>query len=37
MWHNAHDAYLESRIESADPIQLVRLLYQGNRRREGRA
>lgn len=29
MWQNAYDAYLESRIESADPIQLVRLLYQG--------
>ena len=29
MWHDAHDAYLESRIQSADPIQLVRLLYQG--------
>jgi flagellar protein FliS len=29
MSHNAHDAYLENRIESADPIQLVRLLYQG--------
>jgi flagellar protein FliS len=29
MSYNAHDAYLENRIESADPIQLVRLLYQG--------
>jgi flagellar protein FliS len=29
MWQNAHDTYLENRIESADPIQLVRLLYQG--------
>lgn len=29
MWQNAHDAYLESRIASADPLQLVRLLYQG--------
>ena len=29
MWQNAHDAYLESRIESADPLQLVTLLYQG--------
>ena len=29
MWHDAHEAYLESRIEAADPIQLVRLLYQG--------
>jgi len=29
MWQNAQDAYLESRIESADPIELVRLLYQG--------
>ena len=29
MWQKAHDAYLESRIESADPIELIRLLYQG--------
>jgi flagellar protein FliS len=29
MWSNAHDAYLESRVESADPVQLVRMLYQG--------
>jgi flagellar protein FliS len=29
MAQNAYDAYLESRIESAEPIQLVRLLYQG--------
>jgi flagellar protein FliS len=28
MWQNAHDAYLESRILSADPVELVRLLYQ---------
>lgn len=28
MWQNAHDAYLESRILSADPIELVNLLYQ---------
>ncbi|MGB9454519.1 MAG: flagellar export chaperone FliS [Bryobacteraceae bacterium] len=28
MWHEAHDAYLESRILSADPIELIRLLYQ---------
>jgi flagellar secretion chaperone FliS len=28
MWSNAHDAYLESRILSADPIELVNLLYQ---------
>jgi flagellar protein FliS len=28
MWQNAHDAYLESRILSADPIELIRLLYQ---------
>ena len=25
----AHDAYLESRIESAGPVELIRLLYQG--------
>jgi len=29
MWQNAHDAYLESRIYAADPVELVRLLYQG--------
>ena len=29
MWRDAHDAYLESRIGSANPIELVRLLYQG--------
>lgn len=28
MWQNAHDAYLESRIFSADPTELIRLLYQ---------
>lgn len=30
MWHNAHDVYLESRILSADPMELVRLLYQAS-------
>jgi flagellar secretion chaperone FliS len=28
MWSNAHDAYLEQRILSADPLELVRVLYQ---------
>lgn len=28
MWNNAHDTYLEERVLSADPIGLVRLLYQ---------
>jgi flagellar protein FliS len=28
MWNNGHDAYLESRILSADPVELVNLLYQ---------
>ncbi len=28
MWQNAHDAYIESRILSADGIELIRLLYQ---------
>lgn len=28
MWNSAHDAYLESRVLSADPLELVRLLYQ---------
>lgn len=27
-WNNAHDAYLESRILSAGPVELVRILYQ---------
>jgi len=29
MWRNAHDTYLEERILSAGPIELVHLLYQG--------
>lgn len=29
MYHNANDAYFESRILSADPVELVCLLYQG--------
>jgi flagellar protein FliS len=29
MPQTAYDAYLESRIESAEPLQLVQLLYQG--------
>jgi flagellar protein FliS len=29
MWNNGHDAYLESRVLSADPIELVHMLYQG--------
>ena len=29
MSHSAQDAYLEGRILSADPLELVRLLYQG--------
>ena len=28
MRHDALDAYLESRILSADPVELIRLLYQ---------
>ncbi len=28
MWNQAHNAYLESRILSADPMELVRLMYQ---------
>ena len=28
MWQNAHDMYLEERVLSADPLELVRLLYQ---------
>lgn len=30
MWQNAHDTYLEERILSADPMELVRLLYQAS-------
>ncbi len=26
---NAHDAYLESRILTADPVELIRVLYRG--------
>jgi flagellar secretion chaperone FliS len=29
MWNNGHNAYLESRILSASPLELVHLLYQG--------
>jgi flagellar secretion chaperone FliS len=28
MWQNGYDAYLESRLLSADPVELVRILYQ---------
>jgi flagellar protein FliS len=28
MWRNAHDTYLEERILSADPVELVGMLYQ---------
>jgi flagellar secretion chaperone FliS len=28
MWNHGHDAYLESRVLSADPVELVNLLYQ---------
>lgn len=29
MWNNGHDAYLEGRILSAGPVELIHLLYQG--------
>jgi flagellar protein FliS len=29
MWNNTQDAYLECRVLTADPIELVNLLYQG--------
>ena len=29
MYRNANDAYLESRVFSADPVELIRMLYQG--------
>jgi len=28
MWTNGHDAYLESTVLSADPVELVSMLYQ---------
>jgi flagellar protein FliS len=28
MWNSGHDAYLENRVLTADPIELVNLLYQ---------
>lgn len=28
MWQSAQDTYLESRVLSADPLELVRMLYQ---------
>lgn len=28
MWRNAHDTYLEERILSADPVELINMLYQ---------
>jgi flagellar protein FliS len=30
MWQNARDAYLEERILSADPVELVHLLYEAS-------
>lgn len=30
MWQNAQDAYLETRVLSAEPIELVRMLYQAS-------
>ncbi|HUD98683.1 MAG TPA: flagellar export chaperone FliS [Bryobacteraceae bacterium] len=30
MWRNAHETYLEERILSADPVELVHLLYQAS-------
>ena len=31
MWNKGHDAYLESRILAADPVELVNVLYQACR------
>jgi flagellar protein FliS len=28
MWRNPHDTYLEERVLSADPVELVHMLYQ---------
>jgi flagellar protein FliS len=30
MWNSGHDAYLESRVLAADPVELVNLLYQAS-------
>ncbi|MCU1238163.1 MAG: flagellar protein FliS [Candidatus Solibacter sp.] len=32
MWNNGHDAYLESRVLSANPVELVNMLYQASTR-----
>lgn len=37
MWQNAHDTYLESRILSVDPIELIGMLYQAATRAVGDA
>lgn len=37
MWKQAHDAYMESRILTADPMELVRLTYQAAIREIGNA
>ncbi len=37
MWKQAHDAYIESRILTADPMELVRLTYQAAIREVGNA
>jgi flagellar secretion chaperone FliS len=29
MWNSGHDAYLESRVLTANPVELVHMLYQG--------
>jgi flagellar protein FliS len=28
MWNNGHDTYLESKVLSADPVELVNMLYE---------
>ena len=28
MWDNGHDAYFETRVLTADPLELVNMLYQ---------
>ena len=37
MFRNAHDAYLENRVMSADPLELVRMLYAAAVERVGEA
>ena len=37
MWNNGHDAYLESRVMTADPVELIHLLYEAGIQAVGEA